>query len=76
MIFAGVINNNNIVTTPTRTKLPILLSKEKFNNLINTKKIKIVTHFNTKPNNKHIKIYSNYKIKLKITGDFNYQINK
>ncbi len=65
---------SNKVIDKKITKLNIPLNKTKFLRVLNTKKIVITAKFNTKPDNEHVKIYSNYEIKFKMTGDFTYKI--
>ena len=75
IVYAGSVNNvTGRVESPTRTRLQINLPQAKFFKVLNTEKVKIVTRFDTKPNNEHVKIYSDYEIKFKLTGDFTYKI--
>ena len=75
IVFAGTVDNNTgRVESPMRTKLRVDLPASRFNLFLNTKRIIISTRFDTKPNNEHVKIYSDYEIKFKLTGDFTYKI--
>ena len=57
------------MNTRDRTMLTSLM---KHGMLQNSPLLRIVTKFSTNPQNTHLKIYSDYKIDFKITGDFNY----
>ena len=71
---ASVDDNTGRVEGAMRTSLRIDLPSKKFFKVLNTDKVKIVTSFDTKPNSEHVKIYSDYEIKFKLTGDFTYKI--
>ena len=73
-ISAGVLESNGKVNLKKRSKLNIPLDKNQIDLLIKTKKIKIVSTFDTKPDMNSIKIYDSYKIDFYLTGDFNYLV--
>ena len=74
-VYAGNVNNvTGRVDEPYSTRLKIELPSEKFFRVLNTKKMKITSRLDSKPNNEHVKVYSDYKIKFKLTGDFTYKI--
>jgi hypothetical protein len=73
-ISAGVLDSNGKVNLKKRSKLRIPLDKNQIDLLIKTKKIKIVSTFDTKPDMNSIKIYDSYKIDSYLTGDFNYLV--
>ena len=73
-ISAGVLESNGKVNLKKRSKLSIPLDKNQIDLLIKTKKIKIVSTFDTKPDMNSIKIYDSYKIDFYLTGDFNYLV--
>ncbi|MBK9994924.1 MAG: hypothetical protein IPP01_13280 [Saprospiraceae bacterium] len=73
-ISAGVLETNGKVNLKKRSKLSIPLDKNQIDLLIKTKKIKIVSTFDTKPDMNSIKIYDSYKIDFYLTGDFNYLV--
>jgi hypothetical protein len=56
------------------TKLVVPLNEQKVNKLYATKKIIIKVKFNTSAQPNYIKIYSDYKIDIKLVGDFNYTV--
>ncbi len=73
---AGIIEQaSHKVIEPFRTKLDIPVSQYKMQELQNTKKLLLKVIFDTKPNGEHVKIYSNYYIKVKISADFSYSVN-
>ncbi len=63
------------VEKPFISKNIIPLGKTKLNNILKAKYFMFKAHFNTVPENQHIKIYDFYKIQLKLIGDFNYIID-
>jgi hypothetical protein len=76
LISAASVNPiNNIVTEKKRSKLTIPVNEQKIQTLFNTKRMKIVAGFTTKPVNTNVKIYSDYSIDFQLTGDFNYRAN-
>ena len=73
LVNAGIINSaTNRVDSQTKSKLAIPMSKEKFDLFIRTKKLRIKSTFKTQPQTEHVKIYSDYEIMFKLTGDFTY----
>ncbi len=73
-ITAAPVGSNNKVVTKKRSKLLIPLSEDKINKLLSTKKIREIVTFNTVPSAQLLKIYSDYSIGIKLTGDFIYRI--
>lgn len=61
------------VTSKKLTKLVIPVSEEKMQRILSTKKLLLITKFNTVAQPSYIKIYSNYSIDLKLSGDFDYE---
>ncbi len=70
----GVTDAQNIVTSPTQSKLVVPFSKARIENLRKTKAIKLVTYFRMPPNPPDIKIYENYSIDLNIIAELNYNV--
>lgn len=70
----GVTDSQNIVTSPTQSKLTVPISKVRIDNLKRTKTIKLVTYFVMPPNPPDIKIYENYSIDLNIIAELNYNV--
>ncbi len=61
-------------TSKKLTKLVVPLSEQKVNLLYSIKKAVIKVKFNTSSQPNYIKIYSDYKIDIKVVGDFNYTV--
>lgn len=55
------------------TKLVVPVSESRMSSLLSSKKLLLITKFNTAAQPNYIKIYSNYGIDLKLTGDFDYE---
>ncbi|MBL7921042.1 MAG: hypothetical protein JNJ40_12050 [Bacteroidia bacterium] len=70
----GITDAQNIVTSPTQSKITIPVSKERIDKLKKTKTIKLVTYFRMPPNPPDIKIYENYSIDLNIIAELNYKV--
>ena len=75
LIVAASLNSNGRVIAPRRSKLVIPVTQDRINRFFYTHKMKVISHFTTKPINQNVKIYSDYKLDLKLTGDFNYRTN-
>ena len=64
------------VSEKKRSKLVIPVTQERIYRFLNeTPRMKVISHFTTKPVGQTVKIYSDYKLDLKLTGDFNYRTN-
>lgn len=70
----GVTDAQNIVTSPTQSKLTMPIARVRIDNLKRTKTIKLVTYFIMPPNPPDIKIYENYSIDLNIIAELNYNV--
>ncbi len=70
----GVTDAQNIVTSPTQSKITVPVSKVRIDNLKETKTIKLVTYFIMPPNPPDIKIYEHYSIDLNIIAELNYNV--
>lgn len=68
------INSNYRAIGQKLTKIVIPLSVNKMNLLYNTKKLKLQVKFNTSAQPNYIKIYSDYKMDVKLVGDINYTV--
>jgi hypothetical protein len=73
-ILAGEIDQNGIVSTAKQSQLTIPFSNA--SNLNNTKKVGFRVRFSTSPQNQSVKFYSDYAVKLKLTGNFNYTVGQ
>lgn len=72
VIAAAPVGPDLKVTEKRKSKLVIPVDQNRINTFFDTKKMKIVARFNTRPNNTHLKIYSDYTIDFQIAGDFTY----
>lgn len=68
------INSDLRVIQKKLTNINIPMSENKMNLFYNTKKLLLKVKLNTSSQPNYIKIYSDYKINLKIIGDFNYLV--
>ncbi|MDO8998414.1 MAG: hypothetical protein Q7W45_01515 [Bacteroidota bacterium] len=71
----GVLDAQNIVTSPTQSKLNTPISQAKIENLKKTKTIKLVTYFLMPTNPPDIKLYENYSFDVNIVAELNYHVN-
>ena len=67
----GKINSENIVITPGFSTLEL-----ETKNLLDAKKILIISKFNTEPVNQFIKIFSDYKLKINMSANLQTEIGK
>ncbi len=74
LIDAPQLDASYMVVAPRRSELVINLPADKYLALYSTKKVWVVARFNTAGASHFVKIYSYYKLKLKLTGDFNYLV--
>ncbi|MEI6122516.1 MAG: hypothetical protein WCQ95_02700 [Bacteroidota bacterium] len=74
LIDAPLLDANYMVVTPKRSELEIILPENKYMALYNTRKVWVKARFNTAGASNFVKIYSFYKLKLKLTGDFSYLV--
>jgi hypothetical protein len=56
------------------TRLVVPVSESKMDKVLSSRKLLLITTFNTAAQPNYIKIYSHYGIDLKISGDFDYEI--
>jgi hypothetical protein len=68
------VNSNYRATGKKLTKIIIPVGVSKMNLLYNTKKLKLKVKFNTAAKPNYIKIYSDYKMDVKLVGDFDYTV--
>ena len=66
------INYKAVGKRETILKIPV--PEAKIGNLIRSKKLIIIARFNTSSKPNFIKIYSDYKMDFRLTGDFNYTV--
>jgi hypothetical protein len=74
-IEAAPVNSLLKVETPKMSVLNIPLSAADISALTLAKKMKLTVAFTTTAQPNYLKIYSDYKIDLKLVGDFGYQVN-
>jgi hypothetical protein len=74
-IASALLGANNKVSSKTKSAIIIPVSGKKLDDLYNAKRMIIVARFNTTNQPSYIKIYSDYLLNIKITGDFNMTIN-
>jgi hypothetical protein len=74
LIEAPALDANNKVISPRRSEFDILLPAERYRTMFAYKKAYLVAKFNTTGLSNFVKIYSYYKLKLKLTADFDYLI--
>jgi hypothetical protein len=73
-IVQAPVNAQLKVTGKRLTKLTIPVSHTKMLLLYDTKKVMLKIKFNTSSQPQYIKIYSDYTMDVKVTGDFNYTL--
>jgi len=81
MPFSNIIDSapldaNDKVISKKRNTIKIPVTGEKLDHLYNAKKIIIVVSFNTALQGHYIKIYSDYSLDMKLTGDFDMTVNQ
>ncbi len=74
LIDAPMLDADYKVISPKRSELEVWLSESKYLALFSTKKVRVKARFNTAGVSNFVKIYSYYRLKLKVTGDFNYLV--
>jgi hypothetical protein len=74
LIEAPALDANYKVIAPKRTEFDVLLPADRYLSFFSYKKAFLVAKFNTSGLGNYVKIYSYYKLKLKLTGAFNYLI--
>ena len=73
-IFQAPVNTQLKVTDKRLTKLIFPVNQEKMTRLYNTKRVLFKVKFNTSSQPQYIKIYDDYTLDIKLTGDFNYTL--
>ncbi len=71
---AAPLGINGIVRQQQFSKLTIPVSEAKMKNVLTATKAIIKVRFTSKPSNQKVRIYSDYKIALKLVGDFTYKV--
>jgi hypothetical protein len=74
LIEAPALDANYKVIAPKRTEFDIILPADRYQSFFDYKKAYLVARFNTTGFGNYVKIYSYYKLKLKMTGAFSYLI--
>lgn len=62
------------VTDKKLTKLSFYIEKERIERILNSSNVIFTVTFSTHPTDTHVKIYSDYTIDFKLTGDFDYTV--
>jgi hypothetical protein len=73
VIQAAEIDATGRVTQQKSSVVKIELTRKLIDEILRTKKVRVCALFDTKPSDKAIKIYSDYKINFSLTGDFIYR---
>jgi hypothetical protein len=74
IIHAAPVDVNFKAIGKQETTLRFPVNEAKITNLVHAKKLMILARFNTSSKPNFIKIYQDYKIDFKLTGDFQYTI--
>jgi hypothetical protein len=74
LIEAPTLDVNNKVIAPRRSEFEIPMPADRYSSMFAYKKAYLVAKFNTTGTANFVKIYSYYKLKLKLTADFDYLI--
>jgi hypothetical protein len=76
---AADLNTTCRVDIPKKSYDKIIISESRMNELAQAYNAVVVARFNTKSNqstcNSHLKIYSDYRLKIALTADFRYNLN-
>jgi hypothetical protein len=74
LILAGPLDaGSQKVLLSASSRLAATLDETRWQQLLQTRKLIVRARLDTKPANQNVKIYSNYKLKLKFTADFRYR---
>lgn len=76
IIEAGVLDNQNMVTSPVSSRVLIPIDIPKIAKLRRTRSIQIVTYFLMPPNPPDIRIYEHYKFSINIIAELNYNVTR
>jgi hypothetical protein len=76
IISRGLIDAQNVVYQPTRSKVRIPLGTGKIDKLKRSKKVRIESYFIMPPNPPDIKIYENYSLDVNIIAELNYRAER
>ncbi len=68
----GITNAQNVVTSPTKSRVAIPINKTKIDHLRKTKWLKIISYMLMPPNPPEIKLYENYSFDVNIIAELNY----
>jgi len=74
VIAPGIMEGNKVVAK-SRSIINIPITGVNMDRIYYAKKLKIVSRFNTANAPQYMKIYNNYTIDFKLTGDFKYQLH-
>jgi hypothetical protein len=72
----GVVDAQNVVISPTQSKLNVPVSQVRIENLRKAKTIRLVTYFIMPTNPPDIKIYDYYKFDVSIIAELNYNVKR
>lgn len=73
-ILAATPESDGKVRTPKESRLPITISNELLNKLLEKRKVLAVVTINTSNNPMKYKLYSDYKLDLKMTGNLKFNV--
>lgn len=74
LIQAAPVDANFKAVGQQQTIISFPVSIQKANNLVYTKKVAVKAVFDTKPQGQYLKMYSYYKLDLKLTSDFKFRM--
>ncbi|MBK8848048.1 MAG: hypothetical protein IPO27_16545 [Bacteroidetes bacterium] len=72
VLMAAPIAQNGVVQQKQKTRIDVAFDKDRMQKLFDAKFCILKTTFKTKPDNQHVKIYSDYAIDIRMTADFIY----
>jgi hypothetical protein len=75
-IESAPLDANDKVISKKRSIIKTYVIGAKLDHLYNAKKIIVVARFNTTLPEHYVKIYSNYSLEIKLTGDFDMTVNQ
>jgi len=75
-ILPPALDQNYICIGKQKSKIALSLDVRRLNSIKSCKKISMKIKFNTAGTPNYVKIYDNYKLDVKLVGDFNYAIKK
>lgn len=74
LLEAAYTNASHIVTAPRRSSVVAKLNASQMESLYRSSRILMKVVFETSSSTTHVQLYDHYRIKLLLTGDFNYHV--